>query len=71
MPAPSGDDEPFLLELDDDMIDAPQDWDRKMLEAYQALPKVGFLQARLADDGFSPGSDLFYRTNSTSTSSRT
>ena len=48
-----------MLELDDDMIDAPQDWDRAMLEAYQALPKVGFLQARLADDGFSPGSDLF------------
>ena len=40
--------EPFMLELDDDMIDAPQDWDRAMLEAYQALPKVGFLQARLA-----------------------
>jgi GT2 family glycosyltransferase len=55
--------EPYLLELDDDMIDAPQDWDRAMLEAYQALPKVGFLQARLADDGFSPGSDLFYRIN--------
>lgn len=55
--------EPYLLELDDDMIDAPQDWDRMMLEAYQALPKVGFLQARLADDGFSPGSDLFYRIN--------
>jgi len=55
--------EPFMLELDDDMIDAPQDWDRTMLEAYQALPKIGFLQARLADDGFSPGSDLFYREN--------
>jgi GT2 family glycosyltransferase len=55
--------EPFMLELDDDMIDAPQDWDRAMLEAYQALPNVGFLQARLADDGFSPGSDLFYREN--------
>ena len=56
-------DEPFLLELDDDMIDAPENWDRSMLEAYEALPQVGFLQARLADDGFSPGSDLFYRTN--------
>lgn len=55
--------EPYMLELDDDMIDAPQDWDRTMLEAYKALPKVGFLQARLADDGFSPGSDLFYREN--------
>ena len=53
------------------MIDAPQNWDRTMLEAYQALPKVGFLQARLADDGFSPGSDLFYRTTNTCTSSRT
>jgi GT2 family glycosyltransferase len=54
---------PYLLELDDDVIDAPQDWDRTMLDAFEALPKVGFLQARLADDGHSPGSDLFYRIN--------
>jgi len=57
----SGTTEPYLLELDDDIIDAPQDWDRTMLEAYRALPQVGFLQARLLDDGFSRGSDLFYR----------
>src|SRR4051812_21834909 len=44
--------EPYMLELDDDMIDAPLNWDSAMLEAYIALPNVGFLQARLADDGF-------------------
>lgn len=41
---------PFMIELDDDVIEAPHDWDRTMLEAYQALPKVGFLSANLEDD---------------------
>jgi GT2 family glycosyltransferase len=53
--------EPYLIQLNDDIVDAPQDWDRTLLEAYEALPEVGYLQARLTDDGFSPGSDLFYR----------
>jgi GT2 family glycosyltransferase len=56
--------EPYLIELNDDMVDAPEEWDRTMLEAYRALPKVGYLQARLADDGHSPGADLFYRQKS-------
>jgi len=40
----------FLIELDDDVIDAPQGWDRMLLDAYQALPDVGFLSASLVDD---------------------
>jgi GT2 family glycosyltransferase len=52
---------PYILELDDDMIDAPEAWDRALLEAFLRLPNMGFLQARLADDGHSPGADLFYR----------
>ena len=54
---------PYLLELDDDIIDAPEGWDRALLDAFLLLPRVGFLQARLADDGHSPGADLFYRIN--------
>jgi GT2 family glycosyltransferase len=51
----------YLLELDDDVVDAPQDWDRDLLAAYRRLPEIGYLQAKLADDGHSPGADLFYR----------
>jgi GT2 family glycosyltransferase len=41
---------PFLLELDDDMIDAPQDWDLTLLRAFQRLPDVGFLGTSLVDN---------------------
>jgi GT2 family glycosyltransferase len=51
----------YLIEIDDDITDAPEGWDRTLLEAFKKLPKVGFLQARLADDGYSPGSRFFYR----------
>ncbi len=51
----------YLLELDDDVVDAPPDWDRSLMEAYDRLPEIGYLQAKLADDGHSPGADLFYR----------
>jgi GT2 family glycosyltransferase len=51
----------FLLELDDDVVDAPEDWDRALLQAYKRLPEVGFLEAKLEDDGHSPRADLLYR----------
>ena len=41
---------PYLVELDDDVIDAPQDWDRTLLEAFKRLPTIGFLAANLVDD---------------------
>ena len=50
-----------FIELDDDVVEAPEAWDRAMLDAFSRLPEIGFLQAKLADDGFSPGADLFYR----------
>jgi GT2 family glycosyltransferase len=40
----------YLVELDDDVIDAPQDWDRVLLDAYVRLPDIGFLAANLVDD---------------------
>lgn len=51
----------YLLELDDDMIDAPRLWDAVLLGALKRLPRIGYLQAKLADDGYSPGAHLFYR----------
>jgi GT2 family glycosyltransferase len=41
---------PYLLELDDDVVDAPEGWDAMMLDAYKRLPDVGFLAADLEDD---------------------
>jgi GT2 family glycosyltransferase len=41
---------PYLIELDDDMVDAPAEWDRRLLEAFQLLPDVGFLAANLVDN---------------------
>lgn len=39
-----------LVELDDDMVDAPAAWDRTLLDAFERLPEVGFLAADLEDD---------------------
>ena len=40
----------YLIELDDDVIEAPARWDETLLEAFLRLPKVGYLAASLADD---------------------
>src|SRR5687767_13630522 len=41
---------PYLVEMDDDMVDAPLHWDATMLDAFHRLPDVGFLAADLVDD---------------------
>jgi GT2 family glycosyltransferase len=40
----------YILELDDDIIDAPPGWDEKLLNAFVRLPEIGYLQASLVDD---------------------
>lgn len=40
----------YIVELDDDVTDAPQDWDAMLLNAFVRLPDVGFLAADLEDD---------------------
>jgi GT2 family glycosyltransferase len=42
--------QPYMVELDDDVTDAPQHWDETLLEAFRALPHIGFLAANLVDD---------------------
>lgn len=41
---------PFIVELDDDVTDAPDRWDATLLDAFRLLPDVGFLAADLEDD---------------------
>lgn len=41
---------PYLVELDDDVVEAPQGWDETLLDAYVRLRTFGFLAASLAYD---------------------
>lgn len=41
---------PYIVEVDDDVIEAPPDWDRILLEAFQAIPGIGHLAADLKED---------------------
>jgi GT2 family glycosyltransferase len=41
---------PYMIELDDDITNAPEGWDKVMLDAFERLPDVGFLSADLEDD---------------------
>jgi GT2 family glycosyltransferase len=40
----------YVVQVDDDVIDAPPMWDRTLLDAFRRLPEVGFLAADLEDD---------------------
>lgn len=40
----------YLVELDDDVVGAPEGWDAILLDAYRRLPTVGYLAADLEDD---------------------
>jgi GT2 family glycosyltransferase len=51
---------PYMLELDDDMIDAPSEWDRSLLEAFDRLPEVGFLAANLVDNPHDQAARVMY-----------
>jgi GT2 family glycosyltransferase len=40
----------YLVELDDDVIEAPDGWDEQMLDAFVRIPQMGYLSANLVDD---------------------
>jgi O-antigen biosynthesis protein len=42
--------QPYLIELDDDVIEAPANWDQQLLDAFLHVPMMGYLSASLADD---------------------
>lgn len=54
-------DSDYFIELDDDVIDAPYEWDRYLLDAFLKLPNMGFLAANVVDDGKSIAADVMYR----------
>jgi GT2 family glycosyltransferase len=41
---------PYIVEVDDDVIEAPHHWDRTLLEAFRKIPKIGYLVADLKED---------------------
>jgi GT2 family glycosyltransferase len=41
---------PYMIEIDDDVVNAPPGWDAILLDAFIRLPQVGFLAADLEDD---------------------
>ncbi len=51
---------PYLLELDDDVIDAPQGWDATLLHALPKLPEFGFLAANLANNPHDVTAQIMY-----------
>lgn len=40
----------YLVELDDDVIEAPKGWDAALFDAFSRIPKIGYLSANLVDD---------------------
>jgi GT2 family glycosyltransferase len=41
---------PYIVEVDDDVIEAPQGWDKTLLDAFQKIPNIGYLVADLKED---------------------
>ena len=54
---------PYMIEVDDDIIDAPQGWDATLLDAYRRLPDIGFLAANLVDNPFDTTAQVMYHRN--------
>jgi len=41
---------PYIVELDDDVIEAPEGWDATLLDAFHRIPNIGYLVADLKED---------------------
>lgn len=50
----------YLIEVDDDVIDAPAEWDRTMFEAFRRLPTCGYLAANLANNPHDATAKIMY-----------
>jgi len=51
----------YLVELDDDVVNAPPNWDATLLDAFRRLPEIGYLAADLEDDPYDVATDYRYR----------
>jgi GT2 family glycosyltransferase len=54
---------PYMIEVDDDIIDAPEGWDATLLDAFRRLPRIGFLAANLVDNPFDTTAQVMYHQN--------
>ncbi len=50
----------YIVGLDEDVIDAPYGWDETLLEAFVALPDIGFLATNLVDNPHDVTSGIMY-----------
>jgi GT2 family glycosyltransferase len=53
----------YLVEVDDDVVDAPPGWDETLLEAFEMLPKIGYLAANLVQNPHDITSGVMYGIN--------
>jgi GT2 family glycosyltransferase len=51
----------FLVQVDDDVIDAPVNWDASLLDGFRRLPDIGYLATNLVDDGHSLAAEILHR----------
>jgi GT2 family glycosyltransferase len=53
----------YLIEVDDDVIEAPIAWDETLLEAFERLPSIGYLAANLVHNPHDVTSGVMYGIN--------
>ncbi len=59
-PNTSGD---YLIEVDDDVIDAPPGWDKALVDAFAKVPNIGYLAANLVHNPHDITSGVMYGIN--------
>jgi GT2 family glycosyltransferase len=53
----------YFVDLDDDVIEAPLHWDRRLLEAFVRLPEIGLLSANLENNPHDVTAQIMYGEN--------
>lgn len=53
----------YLVEVDDDVIDAPPGWDEALVDAFEKLPEIGYLATNLAHNPHDITSGVMYGIN--------
>lgn len=51
----------YLISLDDDVIDAPENWDKILMEAFDKLPDIGFMATNIIDDKKGTHAEYMFR----------
>lgn len=51
----------YIISLDDDVIDAPKNWDKILFDAYTKLPEIRYLSSYIIDDGKGSHAQYMFR----------